>query len=457
MTEDLKPLLDLARAHAASGDDDAAKRAYVDVLQRDPTDFTALNELGVLAHASGHTSAAKTAFTQAVQHHPRRELGRLNLAHVLAEAGDLFGAKLHYLAVLATLPDCVEAHQGLARILTAAGDPAAERHWQKGFVGHATIVRPHRGVGPGLPVLLLTAARGGNVPSRRWVNDRLFAVTQIHAEFYDSAQPLPPHALVVNAIGDADLCAVALDRAETLLAGTDAPVVNHPARVRATGRVENARRLAGVPGVVTPRMMALPREALAEAAALQFPLLLRAPGHHTGRHFLRVESRKGLGAAAALPGDTLLAIEHLDAQGTDGLVRKYRVMFVDGVLLPLHLAIGRQWKLHYFSADMADEAAYREEERRFLDEMPGVLGARAIAALAGIQAALGLDYAGVDFALAPDGSVLLFEANATMIVSEPEPDPIWDYRRPAAAAVMEAVHRMLQDRLRTAPQRAEAA
>jgi glutathione synthase/RimK-type ligase-like ATP-grasp enzyme len=82
--------------------------------------------------------------------------------------------------------------------------------------------------------------------------------------------------------------------------------------------------------------------------------------------------------------------------------------------------------------------------------MPGVLGARAMAALAGISAKLGLDYAGIDFGLAADGSVLLFEANATMVVNPPEPDPMWEYRRPAIDAVLSAVKRMLLGRVRAA-------
>ena len=35
-----------------------------------------------------------------------------------------------------------------------------------------------------------------------------------------------------------------------------------------------------------------------------------------------------------MPGDDLLAIEYLDARGPDGMARKYRVMFIDGVALP---------------------------------------------------------------------------------------------------------------------------
>jgi hypothetical protein len=75
--------------------------------------------------------------------------------------------------------------------------------------------------------------------------------------------------------------------------------------------------------------------------------------------------------------------------------------------------------------------------------MPQALGARAMQALQEIFATLGLDYAGIDFALAADGSVLLFEANATMVVFPPPPDPLWDYRRAAITAVLEAAARLV--------------
>jgi glutathione synthase/RimK-type ligase-like ATP-grasp enzyme len=60
-----------------------------------------------------------------------------------------------------------------------------------------------------------------------------------------------------------------------------------------------------------------------------------------------------------------------------------------------------------------------------------------------IRGILGLEYGGIDFALAPDGSVLLFEANATMVVFPPNADPLWDYRRAAIDLVLEAATRML--------------
>jgi Flp pilus assembly protein TadD len=50
-----------ARALAWSGDDEAAKAAFVEALPLDATHFEALNDLGALALASGHRSAARTS------------------------------------------------------------------------------------------------------------------------------------------------------------------------------------------------------------------------------------------------------------------------------------------------------------------------------------------------------------------------------------------------------------
>jgi Signal transducing histidine kinase, homodimeric domain len=126
-------------------------------------------------------------------------------------------------------------------------------------------------------------------------------------------------------------------------------------------------------------------------------------------------------------------------------VRKYRVMMVGGQLFPLHLAISKQWKVHYFSADMRDRPEHREEEANFLADMPGVIGAKAMAALDRLSAAMRLDYGGIDFALNQRGEILLFEANATMVVEQPDGDPRWDYRRAAVNRIHAAVRHLLLD------------
>ena len=436
--------LDRARALAAAGEDEAAKAAYLAVLVRAPAHVPALLELGALAEASGHRSAARTAYAQAIRCAPGHPLAQVALGRLLFEEQDLAAARAAFAAALASDPACVPAQQGLARVLGELGDPAAEQHFRRAFAAGALVRRRYRGPGEGIPLLVLVCARGGNIAIRHWVDDRRFAITALYADFHDPRAPLPAHAGVVNAIGDADLGAEALDRAERLLAQTDAPVLNPPARVRACAREACARRLGSLPGVITPRMCTLPRAELARAGELGFPLLLRSPGFHTGRNFLRVERAEDLpAAAAALPGERLLAIEYLDARGGDGLARKYRVMFLGGLARPLHLAIAPDWKVHYFTAAMAASATHREEERRFLEDMTGVLGARAMAALAAIADCLALDYAGVDFALARDGRVMVFEANPGMVIAPPDPDPMWDYRRPAVAAALAAAARLL--------------
>jgi hypothetical protein len=63
-----------------------------------------------------------------------------------------------------------------------------------------------------------------------------------------------------------------------------------------------------------------------------------------------------------------------------------------------------------------------------------------------VRDALGLDYGGIDFGLDAAGNVLLFEANATMVVNPPEPDPRWDYRRTPVERVLAAVRTMLATR-----------
>jgi glutathione synthase/RimK-type ligase-like ATP-grasp enzyme len=75
--------------------------------------------------------------------------------------------------------------------------------------------------------------------------------------------------------------------------------------------------------------------------------------------------------------------------------------------------------------------------------MPSVLGNKAMRALEAIQEALGLDYAGIDFGLSDDRDVLLFEANATMVIAKPNDDAHWAYRHGAIDRVLEAVVAMM--------------
>ena len=433
-----------------------AQQAFVGILRRAPTHFSALNEFGNLLTRMGLIEAACRVYAEAILHHPDNPLARVNLANLLLRATRYAEARAHYEHALEADPDHAEAHQGLGAVLADLGDrDGARDHFRRGFRGHAISTLPYRGEGPPTRLLQLVSSGGGNIPSGLILDDARFLTTVVVADHFDLQTPLPPHQLIFNAIGDADLCEPALQAAARIVATANVPVINDPRAIMKTGRIGNSERLRGIAGVRTARTVAIARHRLAGsggAGALarqgySYPLLLRSPGYHTGRNFILVETAADLPSAAqSLPGEELLAIEYLDARGCDGKARKFRVMMIGGKLYPLHLAISKSWKVHYFTSDMADQPDHRAEEVKFLEDMPGTLGAKAMRALEAIQSALGLDYAGIDFGLAGDGGLLLFEANATMVVAKLGPEAHWAYRRRAIDRVLEAAVAMLSEK-----------
>jgi aromatic-L-amino-acid/L-tryptophan decarboxylase len=435
-----------------------ARSEHLRVFELDPANRSNLSGLGELLITMGSLKAAEMVYSNAVRHYPEDPGLQVNLGSVLLRLEHTLAARSRYETALALDPEFPQAHGGMYYALTRLGDlENARLHQKKAFGRHNLFRTPYHGDAPPVPLLLLVSSTGGNTPLEKLIDARTFQTYVLVADFYDPEIPLPEHQLVVNGIGDADVAMEALVASENLVRGIPAPVLNSPAAVKVTGRCENARRLGRLQGVRTPRMAVFPYQTLAGAQALDalansgltFPLLLRIPGFHMGKYFVRVESPVELAAqVAALPGAEnpraeILAIEYLDARGADGLWRKFRVMMVGGKLYPLHLAISGDWKIHYFSADMRDCAEHRAEEANFLADMRGWLGPTAMAALERMVEVLGLDYGGFDLGISQQGEILLFEANATMMVEMPDDDPRWDYRRRAVERIHTAVRNLL--------------
>jgi len=439
------------------GRDAEAGNDFRAVLRLVPNHFGALNDYGILLMESGDPGSARSLFMQAVQTNPERVVGHINLGDFLLSQCEYQTAIEHYRRALDLEPELKKAHQGLAHALAGLGDNVgAAKHREPGFRDQASISWTYRGTGNPVQLLVLGSAFGGNVPIQQILDKRTFQASVILTEYFDPATPLPAHSLIVNLIGDADLSRAGLDAAEALLSRYTSPVINHPALVRPTGRMVNAHRLGALQDVRTPRMVLLSRTVLQTDTAakliaehgIEFPLLLRSPGFHTGQYFIRVESPNSLApAVTGLPGPDLLVMQILDASNSQGDKHKFRVMFVDGELYPLHLAISKHWKVHYFSADMETEPECRALEEQFLNDMPTLLGNKAMTALNNIRQVLGLDYGGIDFALSPEGEILLFEANATMLVHRPENLEKWAYRQAAANRIVAAVRSMILKRI----------
>jgi len=435
-----------------------ARSDHLRVLELDEGHRTNLLELGRLLVHTGQREAARAVYAKAVEHHPNDLIALTNYGSAILALDDPAGARVQYEAALRIDPELPEAHGGMYYALSRLGErDAAALHRQKAFGCKNLFQSPYRGDAPPISIVLLVSSTGGNTPIEKLLDDTVFQTWVVVADFYDRDTPLPDHHLVFNGICDVEVASEALYAAQALLAGSPSRILNPPAAVLATSRCENALRMANLPGVRTAKTLLYPYALLAgdEGAAtlerdgFHFPLLLRVPGFHMGDHFIKVPEPGSLASqVATLPGAgqpdaNLLAIEYLDARGPDGCARKYRAIFVDGQIFPLHLAISPNWKIHYFSADMADRPDHRAEEAKFLADMPGFLGPRTMAGLKAVHDTLGLDYGGIDFGLSPQGDILLFETNAAMVVEQPAPDPRWDYRRTAVGRIHAAVRAML--------------
>jgi hypothetical protein len=384
------------------------------------------------------------------------ELVELGSAHL--ERNELPEAHAAFSAALQLEPLSRKAWAGLGVAFERAGNlAAADNAWRLAFKATGPKHGEYRGSGLPVRVLVLRSVVEGNVPLEPILDDRTFQWATLLVESFDEAMTLPPHDVVFNAVGSVDMHTRALAMTQRALGATAAPVVNDPLAVRETGRIAIAQRMRSIDGVVTPHIVGVPRAMLAETTAetvleeygFAFPLLVRSVGFHGGEHFAYVADAGALGPVVdGLPGDSLLVISFLDTRRADGTVRKYRVLSIGGELYPLHLGISRDWKVHYFSADLRPE--HRAEERAFLGDMNAALGADAVRALRDVAAALSLDYAGIDFTV-HEGKVVVFEANATMAIVPPGPESEEFYRREPIGRAIEAVRTMIRTRAARLP------
>ena len=104
------------------------------------------------------------------------------------------------------------------------------------------------------------------------------------------------------------------------------------------------------------------------------------------------------------PADTdRYFIEYADYRSADGFFRKYRFIFVDDQVLPYHLAICDDWKVHHVNTDMANQIWMQQEEAAFLNDPARVFNERHYQALREIQQRIGLEYFGIDCGIDTDG------------------------------------------------------
>jgi glutathione synthase/RimK-type ligase-like ATP-grasp enzyme len=273
-------------------------------------------------------------------------------------------------------------------------------------------------------------------------------------------QPLSTVSLpAINYLADPDIYEVALRKADALVQQSRQPAFNAPAAVLRTHRDQVAANLTGLAGVCMPRTIrtsAPDRATLRETIAtegLAFPLLIRPAGVHGGVGMIKVDRPEDLETAKIrLDDGPFYVTEFVDFADADGLYRKHRVVVVGNEIFLRHVIIAESWLLHAERRMQNTQAEEQAALAAFADlTVPAIRSA-----VMAMAETLQLDYFGIDCSLRPDGSLLVFEANACMnVLHNDAPSPsMWEG---PIASILAALRGLLADPARWRGQPAAAA
>lgn len=345
-----------------------------------------------------------------------------NIATAYFMQGNYPYAEHWYKLVLAFNPDFAIAHMNLTAIYMETGRTVEAQICRERAYQSQRVFIEHEG-NPQHRVLILYAGKAsGNIPFETLLPTqtccRIKYVIDYAAEAED--KNLPPYDLVFNAIGEPDIVVSMADRLQHFMNFCSRPLLNPPKVVERTQRHRLSALLEGIQNVVVMPCVRVENQNLSNVvpadSGLAFPLLIRPVGSHGGDGLELCDTVQVLKDKAAAIDKICYLTQYADYKSTDGYYRKYRMIYVDREPFPYHLAISTSWKVHYQSADMQQHDWRIEEERRFLEHPLAVLGEGAMSAISQIGQRLDFDYGGIDFALLPEGKVLVFEANPTMLV-----------------------------------------
>jgi Flp pilus assembly protein TadD len=441
------------------GQTGSALAAFDRAIALDPTYATAQANRGDVLHAAGRSDEALDAYLSAVSlaaQAPASE--RTSILHAATKAAAKAG-RLAEVAVVAEAELAREDDPDLAEQTASILDGVARRH-------EALTIRNRHARAAGLRlagpiegaearVLVLGGVGAGHVPVRYLLDTTRLDTWSLGMLSPDQAdaplgsvnlETLHGVDVVFNTLGDIDHDGGQHNAARALCARLAKPVLNPPDSIAKTGRDNAPALFGGVEGLIVPDVRRITPEALA-ALDVDAPMLIRPAGDHGGDNLTLLRSAQDRDAylASGAANDLVLTRFH-DFRSADGCWRKYRFIFVDRQTFPYHLAIGDDWLVHYWRAEMGRDDWKKAEEERFLADWRGVFGAVGAAAVDQVARRLDLDYGGMDCALLHDGRVLFFEANACILVHLDEPRRAFPYKHRYVPPIREAFTRLVLER-----------
>jgi tetratricopeptide (TPR) repeat protein len=415
---------------------------YREALVLIPDHADARCNLGTALKDTGRLVEAVACYEAVLSREPRHVGALYNLAVATTLLNDVQKAEACYALVIELAPDTVMAYLNLSVILAdQKRHDEAHKLRDIAYRKQSLFVPP---LNPRLRTVMVLLENGrGNVPFRLFMPTQENNLVEWLIEYAAPNQPLPPYDVVFNAIGDPD-SKTAGNASLIQFAKTCAkPFLNPPEKVLRTARFNMPELLKGIEHIVVPPVWRVKQaDKWFDNPDFKFPVLVRPLSSQGGEGLMRILTREELANLPHDPtGDVHLCNYH-DYQSPDGYFRKYRMIFVDRAPYPYHLAISPNWMVHYHSADMPAHTWKLEEEIRFLEDPESALGEKGLEAIRKLGRRLDLDYAGVDFTIMPDGTLLIFEANATMRVHTEDAGPLAP-KNPYIQNIIDAFRSML--------------
>jgi Flp pilus assembly protein TadD/glutathione synthase/RimK-type ligase-like ATP-grasp enzyme len=419
-----------------------------------PTNAILCSNIGELRFTQKQPDAALEQFDRAVALDPSLVEAWCNKGIALTDLDRPDEAVAALSTALALQPDHIQAHLRMALALDALRRPEeAAKHRHEAARLRRVLVEPCTGPKVEARILFLCGSGRGDVPIEYIFDRSRFDRTLVFLTS-PGAGPAPgspfddiaPYDVAFCTIADADRGTDDLDRAAAL----PIAMLNRPDRVAATRRDRLPELASGIPGLAVPPTWRVDREDLPrylEHVVTQ-PLLIRPVGSHGGTDLALIREASELSEfLKPLPYRTFYLTEFRDYRSSDGFYRKYRFIFVDRQVYAYHLAIMDDWKVHYWRTDMARQEWMKREEEAFLADWTVVFPRGAKETLATLAQRLDLDYGGIDCGLTPNGEIVLFEANAAMLVHLDDDPEDFAYKHRYVPPIRAAVSTMILSRI----------
>ncbi|MGL5870831.1 MAG: TauD/TfdA family dioxygenase [Xenococcaceae cyanobacterium] len=286
-------------------------------------------------------------------------------------------------------------------------------------------------------------------------------LVNIFEDEIDELREIPQFDLSINTIACPDL-----KKSSLLIAARfvdrypDVPLINDPRCILETTRERNAIRLNTISGVKFPKTEKVSWDGVSLAAVTKeifgmgftFPFIVRKVGSQTGTSIGWIDNDRALEEYFhSSPRDRdYYVIQFHDCRNSQQIFNKIRVFFIDGNFYPVANLFNNDWNIH--SGDryslMIHTQWTQDAEKSFLNNPIDYLGKDNFNRLCQIRDLINLDFFGIDFTIAPDGSLFVFEANAAMRHNFDRAHN-FPYTEPHLKRISNAFENMIQSRLKS--------